>query len=55
MRSFQIGLNLTRIDLGCVMSGSHVENGHLFHLLGQMGKQHIVKVVDEVVETAAWS
>jgi hypothetical protein len=37
------------------MSESRVENGHLFNLLGKIGKQHIVEVVDEVVKIAAWS
>jgi hypothetical protein len=37
------------------MSGSRVENGLLFDLLGQIGTQHIVEVVNEVIEIAAWS
>jgi hypothetical protein len=37
------------------MSGSRIENGHLFDLLGQIGKQHIIKVVDEVVQITASS
>jgi hypothetical protein len=37
------------------MSRSHVETGHLFDLLGQIRKQHLIEVVDEVVQIAAWS
>jgi hypothetical protein len=37
------------------MSGSHVENGYLFDLLGQIRKQQIIKVVDELIEITAWS
>jgi hypothetical protein len=37
------------------MSGNHVENGHLSDLLGQIGKQHIIEIVDELVEIAASS
>jgi hypothetical protein len=37
------------------MSGSRVENGHLFDLQGQIRKQRIVEVVDELIEIAAWS
>jgi hypothetical protein len=37
------------------MSGSRFENRHHFDLLGQIGKQHLVEVVDEVVQVAASS
>jgi hypothetical protein len=37
------------------MSGNRIENGHLFDLVSQIGKQQIVKVVDELIEIAAWS
>jgi hypothetical protein len=36
------------------MSGSHIENGHLFDLLDQIRKQHIIEVVDKLIEIATW-
>jgi hypothetical protein len=35
------------------MSGSHVENEHVLNLLGQIGKQHLIEVVEEVIQVAA--
>jgi hypothetical protein len=35
------------------MSGSHVENEHVLNLLGQIGKQHLIEIVDLVVQVAA--
>jgi hypothetical protein len=37
------------------MSGSHVENGHLFDLQDQIGEQQLVEVVDELIEVAVSS
>jgi hypothetical protein len=37
------------------MSGSRIEDGHLFDLQDQIGEQQLVEVVNELVEVAASS